>query len=32
MNLYDCTCQCGCNNSADDYVCINCKLDHCKLK
>ena len=32
MNLYECTCQCGCSHSADDYVCTNCKLGSCRLE
>ncbi len=30
MNLYECTCHCGCSHSADDYVCTNCKLGSCR--
>jgi len=30
MNLYECTCQCGCNHYTDDYVCTNCKLGSCR--
>lgn len=30
MNLYECTCGCGCNNTTDDYVCNNCKAGICR--
>jgi hypothetical protein len=31
MNDYICTCTCGCENPADDYVCHNCKIGMCKV-
>ena len=31
MNDYTCTCSCGCQNPADDYVCQNCKIGMCKV-
>jgi len=31
MNDYTCTCSCGCQNPADDYVCHNCKIGMCKV-
>ncbi len=31
MNDYTCTCSCGCQNSADDFVCHNCKIGMCKV-
>jgi len=31
MNDYTCTCSCGCQNAADDYVCHNCKIGMCKV-
>jgi len=31
MNVYECICQCGCDNQTDDYVCHNCKIGMCKV-
>ncbi len=31
MNDYTCTCNCGCQNPADDYVCHNCKIGMCEV-
>ena len=31
MNDYTCTCNCGCENSSDDYVCHNCRIGLCKI-
>jgi len=31
MNDYTCTCSCGCQKPADDYVCHNCKIGMCKV-
>jgi len=31
MNDYTCTCSCGCQNAADDFVCHNCKIGMCKV-
>jgi len=31
MNIYECICQCGCDNQTDDYVCHSCKIDNHKV-
>jgi len=31
MNDYTCTCSCGCENPAEDYVCNNCRIGLCKV-
>ena len=31
LNDYTCTCSCGCQNPADDFVCHNCKIGMCKV-
>jgi len=32
MNMYDCTCGCGCNHPTDEYVCDSCKAGVCRSK
>ena len=32
MNLYECTCGCGCEEVTSDYVCDKCKSGVCRSK
>jgi len=32
MNLYECTCGCGCQELTGDYVCDKCKAGVCRSK
>ncbi len=29
--MNDCACTCVCENSFDDNVCLNCRIDLCKV-
>lgn len=30
MNIYVCTCKCGCEKTTSDYICNECKNRECK--
>jgi len=32
MNLYQCTCGCGCDNKCDGYICDSCTAGVCRSK